>query len=246
MTEHIAEAFNRYFRLVEPTTPELMKQVYSLRYHAYCLETGFERPEDYPDEMERDQYDEQSDHCLIIHRETNAYAATTRLVLADPENLDRPFPIELHSRIDRTDLVQAIPRHQIAEVSRFCVSKDFKRRAGERGTLAGLPTDDSQHAARREDERRTFPVITLALFTCMIRMTVRHSLTHWYAVMEPALIRYLKHLGMNFIPIGPATEYHGQRVPCIIKVQDLIDGVYEKDPQAWDLLTDYGKLAKIG
>lgn len=246
MADHMAEAFDRYFKLVDPNTPDLMKQVYRLRYHVYCLETGFEKPEDYPDEMERDGYDRHSVHYLIEHRETGAYAATTRLILADPVDVERPFPIEVHSQIDgRTDVLQSVPRTKIAEVSRFCVSKDFKRRVGEQGTLAGLPSDMSQHQWR-EEERRTFPLITLALFTCMIRMTVQQDLTHWYAVMEPALIRYLKHLGMNFIPIGPAADYHGQRIPCVIRVQDLIDGVKTKDSQAWDLLTDYGRLSTIG
>lgn len=244
MTDHIAESFNRYFRLVEPSTPELMKQVYLLRYHVYCLETGFEKPESFPDGLEMDNYDKQSDHYLIQHRETGKFAATTRLILADPENVALPFPIELHSQIDQKDILENIPRQQIAEVSRFCVSKDFKRRAGEQGTLAGIPTDMSQKVWR-EEERRTFPIITLALITCMIRMTVRHEVTYWYAVMEPTLIRYLKQLGINFITIGPATNYHGQRVPCIIKVQDLVDGVHAKDSQAWDLLTDYGRLSKI-
>jgi len=245
MMQRITEAFHRYFRLVEPSTPELMKQVYALRYHVYCLETRFEAPEKFPDELEKDQYDEQAVHSLIQHRETGLYAATTRLILADPEKIERPFPIELHSRIDQPDKLQAIPRQHLGEVSRFCVSRDFKRRADEPGTLAGLPSDIGQHCWN-DDERRSFPVITLALVACLVRMTVEHGVTHWYAVMEPSLIRYLNKLGMHFTPIGPISDYHGQRIPCIIKVQDLIDGVNEKDQQEWELITDGGRFAKVG
>jgi N-acyl amino acid synthase of PEP-CTERM/exosortase system len=246
MTEDMAATFNKFFSMVPATPPGLLEQVYKLRYQVYCLETGFENSEDFPDGQEKDEFDDRSEHYLIQHLETKDYAATTRLILPDNENPNRPFPLERHSRIDRPDILQPIARRRLAEVSRFCVSKDFKRRLGEVGTIAGFSGDhDQDHYFFKEEERRTFPLITLALIACLVRITVQHETTHWYSTMEPTLIRFLKHLGIHFTPIGPPTEYHGKRIPCIIEVQSLLDGVKAKNSQGWNLLTDYGRLSKI-
>jgi N-acyl amino acid synthase of PEP-CTERM/exosortase system len=71
-------------------------------------------------------------------------------------------------------------------------------------------------------------------------MIFQYGLTHCYAVMEAALIRFLAHIGINFTPIGPAVDYHGKRQPCIIEVKYLLEGVKNKNPEIWDLLTDRG------
>ena len=232
------EDFNKFFRLVPADTIELKEQSFRLRYQVYCLETGFERREDFPDGMEKDEYDSSSDHYLIQHTKTGSFAATTRLILPDTQNLESPFPMERFTIIERTDILQAIPRLNLSEASRFCVSKNFKRRAGEAGTLAGIPT--LPETRPNEEERRTFPILTIALFTALVRMSRAHNITHWVAVAEPALLRFLSSLGINFIPIGPVTNYHGMRQPCIIEIQHMLDNVRQKKPSAWNLLTDYG------
>ena len=245
-SEDIAIIFYKFFRMIPVTKPELMEQVYRLRYQVYCLETGFENRDDFPNEQEKDDFDNRSKHFLIQHLATGSYAATTRLILSDKNNPDLPFPLEQHSQIERTDLLRPIARHQLAEVSRFCVSKDFKRRVGELGTVAGYSSEHNQSSQEaREEERRSFPLITLGLIASLIRMAVEYDTSYWYSTMEPTLIRLLKHMGICFIPLGPAIEYHGKRIPCIIKVQDLLDGVKENNLQGWNLLTDYGRFAKI-
>jgi N-acyl amino acid synthase of PEP-CTERM/exosortase system len=142
------------------------------------------------------------------------------------------------------DLVQQVPRMQLAEVSRFCVSKSFKKRQGEPGTTAGVSAKNFN--TYTEDERRVFPHITLALIACLIRMNYQHGLTHWYAVMETALIRFLSQIGIYFTPIGPIVDYHGKRQPCIIEVEYLLEGVKNKNPEIWELLTDHGTFGQSG
>jgi N-acyl amino acid synthase of PEP-CTERM/exosortase system len=245
MAKTIAESFRDYFEMVPADTDDLKRAVYHLRYQVYCLETGFEKPEDCPSRLERDAYDDRADHFLIRHLRTGEYAATTRLILPDRGDPSLPFPIESHCAIDRPEAVGQIPRTRLGEVSRFCVSKDFKRRRGEPGTLAGVSPSPELDAAC-EEERRTFPYITLGLIACLVRISRRANITHWYAVMEPALIRFLEHLGIHFTPIGPLADYHGRRLPCIIEVAALLGGVERKNPEVWELLTDGGKFWKDG
>ncbi len=246
MTQEMAKAFDKYFSMVPATTPELLEKVYRLRYHVLCLETGFLQPGMCPGGMEKDQYDERSVHYLIQHKETGSYAATTRLILPDMENPEHLFSIEQHSQIERTDILESIPRLQIAEASRFCVSKDFKRRPGEPGTVSGVSPENIPRYHANEDERRTFPHITVALMGCLVRINALsgHRITHCYALMEPALIRFFKQFGMNFTSIGPGTNHYGLRIPCIFEVQTLLDGVKKENLNVWNFLTDYGRFSR--
>ncbi len=245
MTKNIVEAFDNYFTMVEATTPELMEEVYKLRYQVFCLETGFLEAESYPDGLERDEFDSRSEHYLIQHKASGSYAATTRLILPDFNDPEKPFPIEQHSRFDRMDLLQSLPRTQIAEVSRFCVSKKFKRRSGESGTLAGVSGQIGINPLLSDDERRTFPHITLALLACLERINVRHGSTHWYVIIEPALKRFFQYFGLNVTPLGPATDYHGQRIPCLCDIRDQLDGIKKRNLELWNLFTSYGRFSSI-
>jgi N-acyl amino acid synthase of PEP-CTERM/exosortase system len=238
MPNSVIDAFNEYFEIVPAYSDDLKNEVYKLRYQVYCIETGFENPAQYDDNLEVDDYDDSSIHCLIQHRRSKIYAATTRLILPNVNNPEKKFPIELHSQIDNFDVLNHIPRTNLAEVSRFCVSKEFKRRKKEYGMLSGIGQDSDNTFT--DDERRIFPHITIALITCLIKMSNENNIYYWYAVMEPALLRFLSGLGIYFIHIGPLSDYHGKRQPCVVKVIDLLEGVFKKSPDIWEMLTNEG------
>lgn len=242
MNSNILDAFNEYFEMIPADSDPLKNEVYKLRYQVYCLETGFEKSERYPERAESDEYDSHSVHYLIRHRKLGIYAATTRLILPDMTNKEKLFPIEKYTQIDSNDVLTTIPRVNLAEASRFCVSKEFKKRKNEIGTLTSIPSDWESDFTR--DERRVFPSLSLALFACLIKMSDENSIYYWYAVMEPALIRYFTTFGVHFIGIGPVVDYHGNRQPCMIKVSDLLDGVAEKDPGIWNMMTNKGQVGE--
>ena len=240
MGQSILDAFHQYFEMVPAQTDQLKNEVYKLRFQVYCNETGFEDPAQHPGEIEFDGFDKYSIHYLIRHRQTRAYAATTRLILPDHPDTEKLFPIEAHSILDNLEPLENIPRNRLAEVSRFCVSKEFKRRKNETGSLTGINEDSIQRIS--EEERRTFPHITIALIASLIRISEEQNVNYWFAVMEPALLRFLSHLGIRFTAIGPITEYHGKRKPGVIGVSDLLNGVLQKNPPLWNMLTNNGQF----
>lgn len=242
MVNDILDAFNKYFEMVPAVSEQLKNEVYKLRYQVYCLETGFEKTEHYPEGVEFDEYDNNSVHYLIRHLRSGVYAATTRLILPDITNRKKLFPIEKYTQIDNKEVLKNIPCDNLAEASRFCVSKEFKRRKNEPGTLTGIGSDWEMNSM--EDERRVFPHLTIALFACLIKMSAENDIYYWYAVMEPALIRYFTSLGIYFVGIGPVVNYHGNRQPCVIKVSDLLDGVAKKNSSLWDMMTNKGQFGK--
>lgn len=217
----------------------LKNEVYKLRYQVYCIETGFENPELYPHEREFDEHDSHSLHYLILHRKSQIYAATTRLILPDPNNHEMLFPIEKYTRIDNIELLRNIPRENLAEASRFCVSKSFKRRKSEAGTLTGVASNWADNFT--EKERAIFPHITIGLLSCLIKMSAKNDIHYWYAVMEPSLARFFSSFGIYFVPIGPLVDYHGKRRPYMIKMSDLLDGVAKKDINYWNMMSNNGR-----
>ncbi|MGR6033906.1 MAG: PEP-CTERM/exosortase system-associated acyltransferase [Candidatus Nitrosoglobus sp.] len=236
------DTFYNYFELVPAHSGEFKKEVYKLRYQVYCNETGFENSKDHPGGIEFDEYDSHSVHYLIRHRTSGAYAATTRLILPHINSCERLFPIEKYTKIDSIELLKNIPRENLAEASRFCVSKDFKRRKNESGTLMGrLEPVGIGLDWVGEEERRIFPHITIGLFACLIRMSFENNIHYWYAVMEPALARSFSLLGIYFVAIGPLTDYHGKRRPYIIKISDLLSSVAKKDLNYWNMLSNKGR-----
>ena len=238
MDNNIIDHFDQYFEMVPATSDELKNEVYKLRYQVYCIENEFLNSEQYPDELEFDDYDQQSVHYLIRHRKSGDYAATTRLILPDANNPEKLFPLELHCEIDNFAVMQPINRKHLGEVSRFCVSKAFKKRKNEANTLAAIGSDWQDYFTLAE--RRTFPHISLALIACVIKASYENDIHYLYATTEPPWLRFVSALGINFIKIGPLVDYHGERWPTVIKITDLLDCVAEKNLDIWNLLTNKG------
>lgn len=236
----VLDAFNEFFEMVFADSNHLKNEVYKLRHQVYCIETGFESPESFPEKIEFDEYDKQSLHCLIRHRKTDSYMATARLILPDINNIENLFPIEKHTQFDNFELLKNIPRDiHLAEASRFCVSKEFKRRKNEPGTLLGITNNSAEVFS--PDEKRIFPHISIALIACLMKMFQENNIKFCYGTLEPAWKRFLAAAGIDFVGIGPMTEYHGMRQPCVVKVSDISNSVAKKNPAIWSLVTNNGQ-----
>ncbi len=77
------------------------------------------------------------------------------------------------------------------------------------------------------------PFITLGLLRGVFDICLEYEITHLAAVMEPPLIRILRRLGLEFVPIGGLVEHHGRRQPCIAKLADLIQKSRESASLLW-------------
>jgi N-acyl amino acid synthase of PEP-CTERM/exosortase system len=241
MTINLKATFDQYFEMVPADTDVLREEVFRLRYQVYVVETGFERAEHHPEGLERDAYDARSDHYLLRHRRTGSYAATARMILPDPGDPYTDYPVELHCKFDEGAGVRDPERRRLlGEVSRFAVSKNFKKRLGEAGTLTGV-AESNVDLYLEEDERRILPHLSLGLFAVWTRMMHRNGLTLCYAVMEPALHRLIGRSGLVFHPIGPVVEYHGQRIPCLGDMREILPNIKRVAPPVWDLMTDAGR-----
>jgi N-acyl amino acid synthase of PEP-CTERM/exosortase system len=134
---------------------------------------------------------------------------------------------------------EALPPHKTAEISRFSISKDFRRRR-EDGRYPNMATPVSREELR--EERRIMPHMTLGLMNAIVRMSVANDVTHWTAVMEPALLRLLARLGIRFEPLGPIVNYHGRRQPVYADAGRLLSGIWDTNREVWEVITEDGSL----
>jgi N-acyl amino acid synthase of PEP-CTERM/exosortase system len=232
----LLNSFTKWFDIVPANTPELLRDAYALRYQVYCVENPFEDPADHPDGLETDEYDSHSVHSLLVHRERQEVAGTVRLVLPVVNGPDLELPIS--SVCDRKALEQArFPRAATAEISRFSISKAFRRRASDQATRAAQFGELQQ-----AEQQRVIPNIAFGLFRAVVEMSHQKGITHLCAVMEPSLLRLLGRFGFHFDALGPLVDYHGRRQPCHADLDVLLTGLGLRRPDAIDLVTGRGKF----
>lgn len=234
------EQYARYFTTVRADTPELVEQVHRLRYEVYCVENAFEPPDAFHDGLEIDRFDRRSRHALLVHRPTGGFAGTIRVILPEPDDrlpalrllAEHSVPYAVHLDEGRT-----------AELSRFAVSKSFRRRAtdGRYPDLNAKAVVEGGPPAGVSG--RIIPLMTLGLMTAALQIGVEHGMTHACAVVEPPLLRLLARHSMQLHPIGPLVQHHGLRQPCWFEVASLLDTLRAQRPDIWQVVTDNGRLS---
>lgn len=221
-TASLCETFNQYFRIVFADTPELVRQVYRIRYDVYCRELQFESGDRFPNQEEQDGYDLYSRYCLLYHRPSKSYIGCVRIVLGSSDNPERLLPLE---EMCKTSLYQDMlaPLHQhrssICEASRLAVLASFRRRTGEQSVPIGIADGNQSSGMER---RSSFPHIALGLYLASFVLASSIGIKNLFALMEPRLARRLQYYGFSFTKIGDVVELHGKRAPYCIDVDILM------------------------
>jgi len=233
------QEFDYHFELIQASTPEQFDTVHRLRYQVYCVEQGHVIPGCEATQKESDDYDDFSLASYLIHKSTGQPMATVRLILAAQTRL----PMERFAilRRDERDRIWRLPRQCIGEVSRFAVSKKFRRRVAESQVIHGITPDN----LFQRGNRRWYPFITIGLVKAIVQMSEQQGITHWYALMEQSLIRLLKRMGIHFTPIGPAVNHFGVRLPCITVISEMLDSIDRLDPEVCRFLTEAKPAAPV-
>lgn len=215
------DAFRHYFSVRPAVTTADREETYRIRYRVYCEEFGYEPKERFSNRMETDEIDDISAHCLITHVATGMPAGCMRICPAALNGIRRSLPLEkcCTESLDPAAMARmTAPRDAICEASRFAVDGAFRRRSGEAltrfGEIAAL--DFSDH------EKRTFPLISMALMLAGAAMAELLDRPHMFAVMEPFLPRLLKRSGVVFQRMGKDVDHHGIRAVYLTDARDFV------------------------
>jgi N-acyl amino acid synthase of PEP-CTERM/exosortase system len=222
--QEFLSCYRRHFEVVRADTPALLDEAYRLRYQVYCVENRYENPDQQVHGRERDLYDDRSVHSLLIHRHSGLAAGTIRVILPGTDTQDLPLPINIATDSGQHDLLRRLPPSHTAEISRFAVSKAFRR------------------ACTEPEDRRMLRYITIGLFRGALEICREHEVQYICAVMERALIRLLARLGLAFEQIGDLIEHHGPRQPCFAQVNQLIEGSRAEGTLLWRYASETTQL----
>lgn len=233
---HALRGVDRYFHLqvhnLSAPQAELVP-LYALRYAVYCEECAFLPPQDYPDKLEWDLFDQRSVHFSAVN-ESEEVVGTSRLVL--DEQGDQGFPLMTLCPPDSDFRPPAASAS--AEVSRLAVNRKYRRRAGD--TLFGINEAELERKPGERDpvsgERRAnAPLLVLGLYREMYCYSRKNGIRYWYAAMEDSLARVLRMFGFNFEVIGPRQDYYGPVCPYLGDLDALESQLKQGNPEllAW-------------
>ncbi len=235
-----------------------LKDIYRLRYKIYCYEWGFEKPENHPDEIVTDVYDNNALHFAVKDDAQKTVGAIS-LILHSPEG----FPTEKYCELNITR--DEIPRDSIAEISRFVIHRDYRRRAEdkyiygpdeERRSIGSFnyssnysnnlsyvrrADDKFKHKGARRpsdsySERRKRHEVVISLYKAIYRESKRRNITHWYAVMTKGIVILLNKFGFIFKEIGDPVDYHGIRTPYLGDVEKIEQEIMQEHPELYEEL----------
>ncbi|WOJ98261.1 PEP-CTERM/exosortase system-associated acyltransferase [Congregibacter brevis] len=210
--------FAKYFELSLALTDEQKANVFRVRYSVYCEEFGYEDAAAFKDGLERDAFDEQSIHCLIMHKASGTPAGCVRLV-SPQESTQMPFEDHCKGALDQDFFGGfAHRRASMAEISRLAVDGQFRRRRGEKATRFG--DAESLHFEARE--KRTFSLIAVTLFLAATAVADLLRRKDCFAIMEPFLPTILRRMGVIVKRVGEDFEYKGIRAPYYLNIDEVV------------------------
>jgi N-acyl amino acid synthase of PEP-CTERM/exosortase system len=225
------EYYNASFSSSIAESLEDREECFRIRFQVYCIDNGFEDPDNSPDGLERDGFDSHSVHSILTHNATNNGIGTVRLVLPQEDGEHRVLPMQYIAGAIAADDVAPFPICQTAEISRFSIVKSFRQHTPDQGFEA-RPSS--------EEWRKMLYHLPLGLIKSCVEMSVHEGMTHLAAVMEPALLRLLTRFGIHFNPLGSLVECHGRRQPCWADIGALLTRVHAERADVWEVITANG------
>jgi N-acyl amino acid synthase of PEP-CTERM/exosortase system len=183
--------------------PQLLTDSYRLRYQVYCVEREFLDADNYPDQLEVDEFDRYAWHFGTLDS-TGRLVATARLVAPSILGL----PLFRRCSIFPEEVELYTPHQRIVEVSRLSMS----RTALNAGIFAGL-SGSRVRPIRSKAARNS---VSYSLYRGLYQESKRAGLSHWAVATEASLQRAVGGYGFPFRAIGPAIDYFGPVTPYLM------------------------------
>lgn len=237
------DLFYRIFDVVHAVTPEQKEQAHRIRYNVFCLENeGYENPEQHPDGLEKDEYDERAEHALLIYKPKQLAIGTVRVIAHNKDNWQESFPLQKLCKSiflkDETLVKNA------GEISRFCISDELrkiikgnlKNETAEIEALKGIiDTEDHMHL------NTVLAMASLGLIRGAYELLMHHGCLNYFAVMEPHHMKgCLDKRGVVYEQIGPEMEYHGTRTPFFGNLLETYENIAVEKHDIWKIMTMNG------
>lgn len=204
--------FNKYFEVILADTEESKKAHYSIRYQVYCEEMGFENKDDFPEQMEHDEYDDRSVHFIVRDKMSGQWLGAMRLIYKQDSLLPIEQSCKLKEKIGYSEFSGAV------ELSRLCLIKEARRGIKDIDPPHGI--DANSNLMRDSDKITSLPqrnklnrMIIWGLIHAASEYCSVNNIPHWYFMTTAALARVLRRGGLNLIGMGDPCMHKGERFP---------------------------------
>ncbi|HPT50198.1 MAG TPA: PEP-CTERM/exosortase system-associated acyltransferase [Accumulibacter sp.] len=218
----MSQGYRRFFNVVPALSEELRAENFRIRHEVYCRELSFESLRS--NGMETDDFDAQSLHCLVRSVSSGQFVGCARLVLVDPDDPRQsrlPFEISCDAALDRSIIdPMKLDRRRIAEISRLAVIGNYRRRQSDQGKPFSIAEEDFS-----TEKRPRQPYLALAIYLCLIALARHYGISTLFVLTERRLAQNISRLGVNVRQIGGEIEHRGARIPSMISVDEIIDGM---------------------
>jgi N-acyl amino acid synthase of PEP-CTERM/exosortase system len=227
--QELADIYDQVFEAMPALEGAGLDAALRLRYQVLCQERQLLPAADYPTRLERDVYDEHAMQAVLSYRPNSSVAGTLRVIMPD-----RGVILPTLARCPQ--LNAEVPLQNTAELSRFVIAKEFRRRQDDShyGAVTDVPGDG--HGQRR------IPHMSLGLLRLALEFMVGSSMTHVVAMAEPTMLLLLGKLGIHLAPMGELVECHGLRQPCYAKLENILRRMKLERPDVWHYVTDNGRF----
>ncbi|HET7085344.1 MAG TPA: PEP-CTERM/exosortase system-associated acyltransferase [Rhizomicrobium sp.] len=226
-----------YFETRVADQPALTEAAHALRYQVYCLERRFENPDEHTSGLEIDQFDQHAIQGVLFHRPTERAIGTVRIILPD-RCAEGGLPIAQLLSANGINLAHFVSVEDAVEVSRFAISKEFRRRWTDESAIASGRPLSPQETSRQAN------LACLSLIQFLLRQCVERRVLYWTAVMEATFLRMLARMGIHFTAIGPVVFHHGFRQPCYCYLPSMLERLRLEQRDYWDVITNGGELSQ--
>jgi N-acyl-L-homoserine lactone synthetase len=229
-----------------------LTDIYRLRYKVYCLEWGFEKPENHVSGGITDIFDSHAIH-FAVKDDSQKIIGAIRLIM----DSDEGFPIEKYCELDINK--DEIHHDRIAEISRLVIHRDYRRRAEdkyiygpdeERRSIGSFAFEYNYSYNRRSEDRQRYKhhmqrgsisqterrkrhEIIISLYKAIYIESKRRQLSHWYAVMTKGIVTLLDRFGLKFEAIGDPVDYHGIRTPYLGEIVKIEEEISNREPDLY-------------
>ncbi len=236
--------FYKLFDVVHADTQELKDEAHRLRYQVFCLENkGYEDPAAHPDGMERDPYDVNAEHALLIYKPKNKAIGTVRVIKPNLDDLMKSFPLQTlcdsHYLHDETYVKNS------CEFSRLCISRELRQEIKEEvRNLSGMfnfSANDQFSIYERPLLNIGLAAAPLGLIRGAFELAMKNGALNVFGVMEPRNIGRLEQSGLVHETIGPKMDYHGVRVPFVCNVLEVFENAIINNHEIWNVVSVKGE-----
>lgn len=222
--------FPYFFSAHLATTTTQKENIFRLRHGVFCEELNFEPIRE--SGLEQDHFDDRAIHCFINQLSTNTLVGTVRIITA--KNADDNLPIELYCNNTAGNLSPKYFDHrEICEISRLAVPANLRRRI-----IAKNTNSTPLNTLLQKLETDCYSSIAVALYLIATLISVKAGKHHAYVMIEPALARILRRIGIHFEKIGDCINFNGKRAPYYLDMRTVTTTLKP------DYLTLHSLLAK--